>query len=316
MPQLDPQQTLVLSALLAMQRQSWEQGVASHALLDLELYDLAEVVARDAVTRQTPAGKLAEIEDTGIVNSGAVGEVVEWAASRTGDENLRSAYRRQVDWLLTGAPRAADGTLFHIEGSREMWVDTIYMACPLLVLAGETDAAALQYIGHRNRLFDEPSGLYGWRYDEDAETVIHPEHWGTGTGWVVAAIARSLHVNPSALPGAAAHARVVIDACLEHRASDGLFHNIVDDPSTFSEGNLAQMLAYGILTGVRDGWLPDSYHDVGRSLVESARTLVDERGFVQRVCGAPRFDRQGTSVEAQSFFLLATAAKQRLSGRS
>ena len=318
-PPLDDQQRRVLSALLAMQRQSWEQGVASHALLDLGLHDLAELIARDAVTRQTDAGKLAEIEDHSVVNSGSAGEVVRWAAERSGDPRLVRAYERQLDWILSRAPRADDGTLFHLDASSEMWIDTVYMVVPLLVLDGHVDAASVQLSGHRRRLFDEATGLYGWRWDEDTERASHAQHWGTGSGWVVAAIARALRI----LDGAdirfseewAAHARIVIDACLAHRASDGLFFNIVDDDSTFSEGNLAQMLAYGILSGVADGWLPSSYEAVGRSLVSSARGLVDEIGFVQSVCGAPNFDRQGTSAEAQAFFLLATAAERRLDSR-
>ena len=44
--------TPVLQALLAMQRHSWEQGVASHALLDLGRDDLAVPMALDAVTRE------------------------------------------------------------------------------------------------------------------------------------------------------------------------------------------------------------------------------------------------------------------------
>lgn len=71
------------------------------------------------------------------------------------------------------------------------------------------------------------------------------------------------------------------------------------------------MLAYAILTGVADSWLPASYAGAGRSLVASARSQVDVHGFVTGVCGAPRFDRPGTSAEAQSFFLLATAAASR-----
>ena len=119
-----------------------------------------------------------------------------------------------------------------------------------------------------------------------------------------------------ASPGAAEHARVVIDARLVHRRrEDGLFHNVVDDPTAFTEANLAQMVAYGILTGVRDGWLPGSCEEIGLSLVEPARRQVDQYGFVTQVCGAPHFDRPGTSAEAQSFFLLATAAEQRLACR-
>lgn len=64
-PTLDKDQRRVLNALLAMQRQSWEQGVASHALLDLEQHTLVEVMARDSVTRQTSDGRLADLSNSG-----------------------------------------------------------------------------------------------------------------------------------------------------------------------------------------------------------------------------------------------------------
>jgi unsaturated rhamnogalacturonyl hydrolase len=312
---VDDDQRRVLAVLMAMQRQSWEQGVASHAILDLGLHDLAPIMARDAVTRQTAAGKLAEIDDYGTVNCAANGEVVRWAASAGADDALAAAIDRQLQWLLVTCPRAADGTVFHIEGTHEVWVDTVYMVVPLLVLSGHVDEAARQLDGHRLRLFDETSHLYAARWDEDARRLTSPQKWGTGNGWVVAGIARALrHLGSQAHPfrrTAAEHARLVIDACLSHRDQDGLFHDVVDDPSTFGEANLAQMLAYGILAGVADGWLPDAYATHGRSLVDSARRQLDAAGFVTEVCGAPRFDRQGTSAEAQAFFLLATAAADR-----
>jgi unsaturated rhamnogalacturonyl hydrolase len=318
-PALDPDQQRVLGALLAMQRQSWEQGVASHALLDLGQERLVEVMARDSVTHQTPSGKLADLNDSGAVNCGSAGEALLWALRGSADPELQQGYELLLRWLLRDCPRAEDGTVFHIEGTRECWVDTVYMVVPFLVLAGRVEEAVQQFDGHQRRLFDADAGLYGWRWDEDLGRMTHPQHWGTGNGWVVAAIARTLGQldgRASAFAAAAAaHARVVIDACLAHRRSeDGLFSNIIDDPATFAEANLAQMLAYGILTGVADGWLPPSYAEVGHSLVASARQQIDEHGFVTHVCGAPHFDHQGTSVEAQSFFLLATAAEQRLAG--
>lgn len=313
---LDDQQLRVVSALLAMQRQSWEHGVASHALLDLGLDPLVDVMARDAAARQTPRGKLADLNDTGTVNCGSAGEAVLWAARRSGEAWLADAFERQIEFLVSTAPRAADGTLYHIEDTHEMWVDSVYMVVPVLVLADRLDDAVLQMSGHRERLFDEAAGLYGWRWDEDLGRVTHPEHWGTGNGWVVAGIARSLRLlgprRPEWAAEIAGHARTVIDACLAHRADDGVFCNVVDDPATFSEANLAQMLAYGILEGVAAGWLPATYEDAGRSLVHAAREHVDGLGFVQGVCGSPHFDHRGTSVEAQSFFLLATNAEQRL----
>jgi unsaturated rhamnogalacturonyl hydrolase len=71
------------------------------------------------------------------------------------------------------------------------------------------------------------------------------------------------------------------------------------------------MLACACFSGVADGWLPASYGGTATELLEHARGLVDPYGFVRPVCGAPGFDRSGTSVEAQAFFLLASAAARR-----
>ena len=318
---LDRQQERVLAALLGMQRQSWEQGVLGHALLDFGRTDLLPVLARDAVARQTAAGALAEIDAAGIVNGAANAEVLRAVARDRGDGDLAAAYGRQLAWLTAGAPRAADGTLFHLAGSRQVWVDTVYMVVPPLVLAGELRAAAAQLAGHRRRLFDPAAGLWAHRWDEDRGERVRAAYWASGNGWVVAGLARALrHLGPAAAGSdiardAAEHARVVIDAVLGRRTPAGLLPDVLDDPASFPEVTAVEMVAYGILTGVADGWLPAGYAAAGRSLVETARAHVDEDGLLWPACGAPRFDRPGTSAEAQAFFLLATAAERRLADR-
>jgi unsaturated rhamnogalacturonyl hydrolase len=146
--------------------------------------------------------------------------------------------------------------------------------------------------------------------------VARAAFWGGGNGWVVAGLARALRRLPAGgfARDAAGHARRVADAMLALRAPSGLFHDVLDDPGTFEEVTAGLMLAYGILTGVADGWLPGSYAAAGRSLVEVARAHVDGDGLLVPACGSPRFDRPGTSAEAQAFFLLATAAQDRLAG--
>ena len=48
--------------------------------------------------------------------------------------------------------------------------------------------------------------------------------------------------------------RDIVDGCLAHQRPDGLFHDVVDQPATFVETNLAQMLDYAErATGGPDG---------------------------------------------------------------
>jgi unsaturated rhamnogalacturonyl hydrolase len=100
----------------------------------------------------------------------------------------------------------------------------------------------------------------------------------------------------------------VIDGCLKFQRNDGLFHDILDDPTTFVETNAAQMLSYSIYRGVQGGWLEPSYRTYADRIREAVYQKVDQFGLVQGVCGAPDFNRSGTAAEGQAFFLLMEAA--------
>ena len=179
----------VLTAMLAMQRQSWEQGVAAHAALDLGRHDLALLLAEAAVVRQAADGRLGDVDgEDGAVNGAACGEAVLAAG-------FADAAHRQLAWLAERAPRAADGTLFHLLGRREVWADTVYMVVPFLVLAGRADLAVRQIDGHRRRLCRD--GLYSAIWSEDTGSLRRPDRWGGASGWVVAGIARALRLAPS-----------------------------------------------------------------------------------------------------------------------
>ncbi|WP_327653016.1 glycoside hydrolase family 88 protein [Micromonospora aurantiaca] len=306
----------VLLALLTMQRESWEQGILGQALLDLGLDEAAVLVADAAVTRQRPDGRLGEpAGSVGAVNGAACGEVVRHAARRTGDRRYGVALDAQLDWLTRRAPRAADGTLFHLLDGRQVWADTIYMVVPLLALTGRTEAAAAQVAGHRRRLYDARTGLYAARWDEDRGEPDRPGPWGTGNGWVVAGIARALRLAPD-WPGdlraeLAGHAGEVLTACLAYRGADGLFPDVLDEPDAFREANTAQLLGYAALTGVADGWLARSWFEAGADLLAAAARRIDAYGRVTGVSGAPDFEGPGTSPEAQACHLLGHAALRR-----
>jgi rhamnogalacturonyl hydrolase YesR len=109
------------------------------------------------------------------------------------------------------------------------------------------------------------------------------------------------------------YVQAVLDSCLAHQRADGLFHDVVDDPSSFVETNLAQMLAYSIYRGVAGEWLDARYMEAADSMRMAAHGKVDQFGLVQDVCGAPSFDHPGTASEGQAFFLLMEAAYRDLS---
>lgn len=304
-------------AMLTRQRYAWEQGVAAQALLELGESDLVILMAKEAVLRQALDGRLGVVGDDVAVTDPAVnGEAVLFAAQATGDASLRAAADRMLDYLLHHAPKTEDGILCHTTSRPWVWSDSAYMAPPFLAVAGHAHEAVRQLEGFRKLLFDPQKQLYSHMWDEGRKVFQRRACWGVGNGWTAAGITRVIRTLPPDMAverrRLIGYAREVIDGCLAHRRDDGLFHDVVDDPTTFVETNLAQMLAYSIYRGIAGGWLDATYGQLADRMREAAYQKVDEYGLVQDVCGSPHFDRPGTATEGQAFFLLMEAAARDL----
>jgi len=302
-------------ALLTMQRYSWEQGVAAQAFLELGETDTAIMLARDAAQRQGADGRLACLHDhEGVTDPAANGEAVLVAARLTHEPALQTACEAMLHYLLTTAPRAADGTLFHVVDAKEVWIDSMYMAPPFLAVAGQPAEALRQIQGIKRRLWHREKKLYAHMWNEERQAFKRAACWGVGNGWAAAGLTRVIRALPDSLAkekqALALHVREILDGCLAYQRPDGLFHDVLDQSNTFVETNLAQMLAYTIYRGMRGEWLPRTYQENADRMRAAVYQKVDVSGYVQGVCGAPTFDRAGTAPEGQAFFMLMEAAWQ------
>jgi unsaturated rhamnogalacturonyl hydrolase len=298
-----------------MQRLAWEQGVASQAALDAGRLDLASAIARDAMAHQDADGRLAATGDSGLVNGGPLGEAVAELAAR-GDSRAAEALERQRWWFLRFSPRDDEGVVWHLRGFSEVWVDSIYMVVPILVLTGDVAPADMQYRMHREHLWDEPSGLYGHRADTVTGQRVRGAFWASGNGWAAAGIARALRIGGDRVPDEMrgrwqSNTRDLLDAVAAHETADGRFHDVLDDPASFTDGAAGLMFAYAAFTGVADGWLAAKYADHAELWLAAALAKVDADGVIHGVCGVPHFDREGVSAEAQAFAIMAIAASER-----
>ena len=301
-------------ALLGMQRNSWEQGVTMQAFFEQGDRDTVIALAKEAAYRRTPDGRCAMIRpDEGVTDPCSVGEAMLYASHETGDPELADACGGLLEWALNQAPRNGDGIIYHVPDRPEFWVDSFYMLPPYLAAAGRYEEALRQIWGYAALLRDEESGLFRHIWDDGERVFKRAAFWGVGNGWAAAGIARVIGILPGRF-GAEREkleilARGLVEALLRYVRSDGLFHDVVDDPRTFVETNLSQMLAYAIFRGIRSGWLPDSYKPEAGRLRNAALAKVDGFGLVRGVCGAPSFDKPGVAAEGQSFHLLMEAAR-------
>jgi len=303
----------VSQTLLTMQRYSWEQGVTAQAFLELGETEIAIMLAREAVQRQGSDGRLALMHDNeGVTDPASNGEALLFAARNTKEPALQSAFEAMLNYLLKVAPRASDGTLFHVINGKEVWIDSMYMAPPFLAVAGQLDEAMRQIQGIKNRLWNSEKQLYSHMWDDDSKAFKRAAYWGVGNGWAVAGITRVIRTLPESCAKEkqelALHLKDILDGCLAHQRQDGLFHDVLDQPDTFIETNSAQMLAYSIYRGIVGGWLPPTYKEYADKMRAAVHQKVDASGYVQGVCAAPTFDRAGTAPEGQAFFILMEAA--------
>jgi unsaturated rhamnogalacturonyl hydrolase len=305
-------------AMLSMQRNAWEQGVAAQALLELDEQRLVVLLAREAVLRQHKDGRLALLgAGDEVTDPAANGEAVLFAARATGEASFKEAADRMLSYLLERAPCTQDGTLHTISSHPQLWIDTMYMAPPFLAVSGCPQVAVRQVEGYRRRLWNAESNLFSHIWDEGALDFIRKDFWGVGNGWAAAGMTRVIRALPEDMleekQRLVVYVKEVIDGCLAHQREDGLFHDVIDNRQTFVETNLAQMLAYTIYRGVRGGWIDQGYRAEADRMRVAALSRVDEEGLVQGVCGSPAFDHPGTATEGQAFFLLMEAAYEDLS---
>ncbi len=307
----------VAQAVLAMQRAAWEQGVVAQAFLELGDTEQVILMAHDAVVRQHKDGRLGMLgSEDAVTDPASSGEAVLFAARVTQNRWYADAAQRMLDYLLHTAPRTERGVIHHIYSAPQIWIDSMYMSPPFLAIAGQPAEAVKQICGMRDLLWDSEKHLYSHIWDEGKKAFARRDFWGVGNGWTAAGLVRVIAALPQSMAAEKAlligYLRELVNGLLVYWRDDGLFYDVVDNPSTFIETNLAQMLAYSIYRAVKQGWLEGSYREKADRMRAAAHGKVDQYGLVQGVCGSPMFDHSGTAAEGQSFFLMMEAAYQAL----
>jgi unsaturated rhamnogalacturonyl hydrolase len=309
----------VTRAMLSMQRHSWEQGVAAQACFEAGDSAMGILLAREAVHRQAPDGRLALTNGNDSVDPGVNGGPVLRAYALTNDDVFKHAADRMADWFLRRAPRTAEGILYHNVTERKTLVDGIYHIAPFLAQAGYYDEALFQIEGFRRIHLDPQEKLYSQYWDDKRKDFERTAFWGGGQGWMAGALARVLGTLPESMADTRArlvgYLQELVDACLQYQRDDGLFHDVFDDTTTFVETTAGLMLSYAIYRGIAGGWLASAYQPAADRMRLAGFAKVDANGYVQGACGAPDFRRVGTSAEAQAFLILSQAAYRDLVGQ-
>ncbi len=211
--------------------------------------------------------------------------------SRRKAGHLRMA-AQVAGYIEQQAERSPEYGLGHWQGSHQLWVDTLYMACPLLSTVGRLqqrprliEDAANQIVLYAQHLQDRRLGLFFHMWDWEAQQRT-ADLWGRGNGWVLMSIADTLEVmqkSDAHYASLSAIATRMARGLTEFQTADGLWRTVLDDGDSYPEVSASAMIAYGLLKLVRLGVLPADFRDPAQAAWKTINTQWVKDGVVTGV---------------------------------
>ena len=313
----NPLRRKVKLAMLSLQKQNWEHGIAAQAFVENGDETMMMLMANEAVTRQGSDGRLAVISTANGINDSATPlEAVLKTADITGEERMRAAARGMLEYLFETAPRTPEGYIHHSYHGPELWADSIYMAPPFVAYAGYPEEAYRQAKAIIDRLWIEEESLFAYRWNADTGEISHPNLWGLANAHAIAGMTKLIGHLPPAMSAESDTLKGLVrrhlDGCLRYMRNDYLFHNNINEPETFVETSLAMRVADSIFKGIEAGWLDRGYIDTALNIRNAVHDRVDDLGYVTGVPGPTTYNRPAWSSEGQAFFLMMEASYDRL----
>ena len=168
-----------------------------------------------------------------------------------------------------------------------IWIDDMYMITVLQTQAYRAtgdykyiERSARQMAMYLDKI-QNPDGLF--HHAEGMNFV-----WGRGDGWMAAGMPMLLKYmkqeDPCREKIMAGYVKMM-SALLGWQRENGLWGQLVNDPESWDETSCSAMFAFGMLEGVRNGWLPEEpYGASARKAYDALCGMIDENGNLAGVC--------------------------------
>ncbi len=296
----------------------WPQGVGLYGLTKLQEYFQDQ--RYDAFLNQWYLDNIVIGLPSQNINTSAPFLTLSGLSDRVGDQGFEELCLQRAQWLMEHLPKTKEGGFQHVTsaiGDRmgvrlnagELWIDTLFMAVLFLNTMGHKtdhklwrDEALKQVLIHIKYLYDKKTGLFyhGWsflRKDNFGEI-----YWGRGNAWFTFGIIEYLEVAKETLP------KVIVEYIVDTYVAQvnmlmqlqdpntGLWHTVLDDPTSYLEVSGSAGIAAGILQGIRLGYLDNTYQDRVLKTIDSIAKAVDKDGTVTKVSAGT-----GIGMDAQHY---------------
>lgn len=186
------------------------------------------------------------------------------------------ATKEEKDWAAKG-----------FSWQTRLWIDDMYMITVVQLEAYKVtkdskylDRAAKEMAMYLDSL-QRPNGLFYHAPDV-------PYYWGRGDGWMAVGMPNILQLLPKDHPN---RPRIMegylkmMKSLKAYQRPNGMWNQLIDEPDFWAETSGTGMFTYGLLTGVKEGWLnATEYAPVVRKAWLAMVPYIDERDNVTEVC--------------------------------
>lgn len=213
------------------------------------------------------------------------------------EERYLAPCRDSAAWIMAHFPRTQEGGFQHMTSDtlndQELWDDTLFMTVLFLANMGRIegkqqyiDEAQYQFLLHAKYLADPKTGLWhhGWTFN--GRHNFAGAFWGRGNCWVTIAIPEFLQMVNCDTTVRIELIRILhnqIRALCRYQDSSGMWHTLIDDPTSYVESSATCGFGYGILKAVHTGLVGPEYEQVALAALEPILGYINCDGVVSQV---------------------------------
>ncbi len=231
------------------------------------------------------------------VNTMAPFLTMSYVGEYLGSERYLAPCRESAAWIMTRFPRTQEGGLQHMTSDtlndQELWDDTLFMTVLFLANMGRIEGkqdyiqeAQYQFLLHARYLSDKKTGLWyhGWTFN--GRHNFAGAFWGRGNCWVTIAIPEFLQMM---VCDAAVKQQLTeillkqVESLVAYQNKSGMWHTLIDDPTSYVESSATCGFAYGILRAVRTGLIEEHYAEAAWKALSPILAYIDGDGVVHQV---------------------------------
>ena len=222
------------------------------------------------------------------------------------DERYLEPCRRSAAWIMEHFPRTREGGFQHMTSDtlndQELWDDTLFMTVLFLANMGRMEGkpeyireAEYQFLLHAKYLADPETGLWyhGWTFNGNHNFA--GAFWGRGNCWVTIAIPEFLQMVTCDEDVAQKLSRILqqqIDSLVKYQNPNGMWHTLIDDPTSYVESSATCGFGYGILKAVHTGLVGPEYEKVALAALQPILGYIADDGVVGQVSYGTPMGRQ------------------------